>query len=126
MIFVSSIPTPASVRLRGILTFVPTSTIFEEAPITGFSWSPVSARSVVASLSIPWAATLAVTFPPSFTTSSFSVIAPVVGFISIPSFLPFIIVHWLSALLVATISVGAWAVFVTSPLSCSWLLSVGV
>ena len=35
LIFASSIPTPASVRLRGILTFVPTATIVEEAPITG-------------------------------------------------------------------------------------------
>ena len=126
MIFVSSIPTPTSVRLRGILTFAPTSTIFEETPITGFTWSPVPACFVVSLLSIPWAVTFAVTFSRSFTTSSFSVISPVLVFISIPSFLPFVIVHWLSAPLVATISVGAWGVFVTSPLSCSWLLSVGV
>ena len=93
LILLSSIPTPSSVRLRGILTSFPASTSFEEAPITGFVVSPAVACSLTSSLETFCATTLAVTFDRPLTTWSLNVILPVFGSIVIPSLAPSVMLH---------------------------------
>ena len=124
--FVSSTPTPASVKPRERLNSSPTFTSVELAPITGAVLSPFLESPLATSLFISCAITSASTLVRSLTTWSFKVISPVVELTSIPTFPPLVIVHWLSAPLVAITFVLPWAVFVTLPLSSNRFVSAGV
>ena len=125
--FVSSTPTPASVKPRGRLNSSPTFTSVLFNPIVGIARSPsLELLLSFSSLETSWATAFAWIFVWSFTTRSFKVISPVVELTLIPSFAPLVIRHWLSVPLVAIIVVLSWGVFVTSPLSSNRLLSVGV